>query len=48
MLTPKITKPNVIREKLLNSLLYEKRARKMLMKSTPGAFVERKVLNGLK
>ncbi len=35
ILAPKITKPNVIREKLLNLLSYEKRARKMLMKLTP-------------
>jgi len=34
---PKITKPNVTREKLLNSLSYKKRARKMLMKLTQGA-----------
>jgi len=32
---PKITKLNVIREKLQNLLSYEKRARKMLMKLTP-------------
>ncbi len=31
----KITKPNITREKLLNSLLYEKRARIMSMKLTP-------------
>jgi len=30
----KIAKPNIIREKLLNLLLYEKRARKILMKLT--------------
>jgi len=34
ILVPKITKPNVIREKLLNYLSYKKRARKMLMKLT--------------
>jgi len=32
----KITKPNMSREKLLNLLLYEKHAHKMLMKLTPG------------
>ncbi len=32
ILAPKITKPNVIREKLLNLLLHKKCARKMLMK----------------
>jgi len=31
----KIEKPNVIREKLLNSLSYEKRSHKILMKLTP-------------
>jgi len=31
----KIAKPNIIREKLLNSLLYKKRVRKMLLKLTP-------------
>jgi len=31
----KIAKPNIIREKLLNYLSYEKRACKMLMKLTP-------------
>jgi len=31
----KIAKPNIIREKLLNSPSYEKRASKMLMKFTP-------------
>jgi len=31
----KIAKPNVIREKLLNLLLYKNRAYKMLMKLTP-------------
>jgi len=33
---PKITKPNVIREKLQNLLLYKKRVCKMLMKLTTG------------
>ncbi len=32
----KISKPNVIRETLLNSLSYKKRSQKMLMKLTPG------------
>jgi hypothetical protein len=32
-------KHNVIREKLLNSLSYEKRAFKMLMKLTPAKYV---------
>jgi len=32
----KITKPNVTREKLLNSLLYEKCARKTKVKVTTG------------
>jgi hypothetical protein len=32
----KIAKPNIIRENLLNLLLYEKHANKMLMKLTPG------------
>jgi len=32
----KIAKLNVIREKLLNLLSYEKRKRKMLLKLTPG------------
>ncbi len=36
ILTPDITKLNVIREKLKNLLLYKKCARKMLMKFTPG------------
>jgi len=35
ILAPKITKPNVFREKLLNLLSYEKRAGKLLMKLTP-------------
>jgi hypothetical protein len=35
----KIAKLNVIREKLLNLLLYEKLAHKMLMKLTPGGGV---------
>jgi hypothetical protein len=34
-LAPKITKPNVIREKLLNLLPEKKCAHKMLMKLTP-------------
>jgi len=34
ILAPKITKPNVTREKLLNLLSYEKWVRKMLMKLT--------------
>jgi len=34
ILTPKITKPNLTREKLLNLLSYKKLARKMLMKLT--------------
>jgi len=33
-----IAKPNVIREKLLNLLSYEKRVRKMLMKLTHARF----------
>jgi len=36
ILAPKISKPNIIREKLLNLLSYEKRLHKMLMKLTPG------------
>jgi len=36
IMAPKITKPNIIREKLLNLLWYEKPARKMLMKLTQG------------
>jgi hypothetical protein len=32
----KFSKPNVIREKLLNLLSYKKRTLKMLMKLTPG------------
>jgi len=36
ILAPKITKPNITREKLLNLLLYKKHARKMLMKLTTG------------
>jgi len=35
---PKITKQNIFREKLLNLLSYEKRARKTLMKLTPKTF----------
>jgi len=35
-LRQKIAKPNIIREKLLNLLLYKKCAHKMLMKLTPG------------
>jgi hypothetical protein len=35
ILAPKITKPNVTREKLLNFLAYEKCVHKMLMKLTP-------------
>jgi len=35
ILAPKITKPNITREKLLNLLTYEKCACKMLMKLTP-------------
>jgi len=34
-------KPNVTREKLLNSLSYKKRARKTLMKLTPGNIINR-------
>jgi len=34
ILALKIARPNIFREKLLNSLLYEKRACKMLMKLT--------------
>jgi len=41
ILVPKISKPNVTREKLLNLLSYEKRACKMLMKLTPGFQVTR-------
>ncbi len=37
ILAPKITKPNVIKEKLQNLLSYEERACKMLMKLTPGS-----------
>jgi hypothetical protein len=36
ILAPKITKSNVIRGKLLNSLLNEKQACKILIKLTPG------------
>jgi len=36
ILVPKFTKPNLIREKLLNSLSYEKGLQKLLMKLTPG------------
>ncbi len=36
ILMPKITKPNVFREKMLNSLSYEKGGQKMLMKLTTG------------
>jgi len=36
ILAPKITKPNVIREKLLNSLSYKKLELKILMNLTPG------------
>ncbi len=35
ILGPKITKPNVAREKLPKRLTYEKGAHKMLMKFTP-------------
>ncbi len=38
-MVPKIAKPNVIGEKLQNLLLCEKRARKMLMKLTPGYLI---------
>ncbi len=39
ILSPKITKPNIIREKVLNSLLYEKPACKMLMTLTHGCYI---------
>jgi hypothetical protein len=35
-LEPKITKPNITKEKLLNLISYKKCARKMWMKLTPG------------
>jgi len=39
-LSQKITKPNVTLEKLLNLLLHEKCARKMLMELTQGGGIE--------
>ncbi len=40
ILAPKITKPNITREKLPKRLKYEKGARKMLMKLTPSVVKE--------
>jgi len=47
ILMSKITKPNVTREKLLNSISYEKLAHKKLIKLTPGdnPIKEKKMIN---